>query len=112
MSLGATEGATSSTATPGSHCVRQSQPITCLPLHELSIAICLVELACEEASRRHLRHVQALHVRVGPFSGVVKEALFFSFDLAAAGTPIEGATLKVEETRGAELELFALEVPE
>lgn len=83
-----------------------------LPVHELSIAVSLVELACEEASRQKLDRVQALHVRVGPFSGIVTEALVFSFDIAAAGTPIEGAALKVVETPGAELELFALEVAE
>jgi hydrogenase nickel incorporation protein HypA/HybF len=80
-------------------------------MHEMSIAMSLVELACEEASRRHLGRVQALHVRIGTLSGVATEALLFSFDVAASGTPIEGATLNVEDTPGSELELFALEVP-
>jgi hydrogenase nickel incorporation protein HypA/HybF len=81
-------------------------------MHELSIALSLVELACEEAERLQARRVEALHVRVGPFSGVVKEALLFSFDIAAAGTSIDGARLKVEDTAGRELELFALEIAE
>ena len=81
-------------------------------MHELSIALSLVELACEEASQRQLGSVQALHLRIGAQSGVVKEALRFSFDVAASGTPIEGATLSIEDTSGAELELFALEVTE
>jgi hydrogenase nickel incorporation protein HypA/HybF len=81
-------------------------------MHELSVAVSLVELACEEASRRQFDRVQALHVRLGARSGIVKEALVFSFDVAASGTPIEGATLNVEDTPGTELELFALEVPE
>lgn len=70
----------------------------------------LVELACEEKQRRDLPEVRAVRLRLGVRSGVVKEALTFSFDLAAAGTCIEGAALNIEETAGPELELFALEV--
>jgi hydrogenase nickel incorporation protein HypA/HybF len=81
-------------------------------MHELSIALSLVDLACEEKERRQLPSVQALHLRLGARSGVVKEALAFSFEMVAAGTCIEGAALKVEETSGQELELFALEVTE
>ncbi len=79
-------------------------------MHELSIAMSLVDLACEEKQRRDLPEVHAVRLRLGARSGVVKEALTFSFDLAAAGTCIEGATLKIEEAQGHELELFALEV--
>jgi hydrogenase nickel incorporation protein HypA/HybF len=81
-------------------------------MHELSIASALVELACEEAEHRGLQRIQAVHVRIGPLAGIVKEALLFSFDLAAAGTAIEGARLEVQESSGAELQLVALEVPE
>jgi Zn finger protein HypA/HybF involved in hydrogenase expression len=45
-------------------------------------------------------------------SGIVTDALLFSFDVAAAGTVVEGASLRVEATSGHDLELFALEVPE
>jgi hydrogenase nickel incorporation protein HypA/HybF len=41
--------------------------------------------------------VAALHLRLGLLSGVVKDALEFSFDLAAEGTAIAGARLEVEE---------------
>jgi hydrogenase nickel incorporation protein HypA/HybF len=79
-------------------------------MHELSIALSLVDLACEEKQRRDLPDVRAVRLRLGARSGVVKDALTFSFDLAATGTCIEGAALKIEETPGHELELFALEV--
>jgi hydrogenase nickel incorporation protein HypA/HybF len=81
-------------------------------MHELSIAMSLVDLACEEKLRRDLPEVHAVHLRLGARSGVVQDALTFSFDLAAAGTCIEGAALKIDETPGHELELFALEVQE
>lgn len=65
-------------------------------MHELSIALSLVELASEEAGRLGDVRVDAVHVRIGPLAGVVEEALRFSFDLAAAGSPVEGARLEIE----------------
>jgi hydrogenase nickel incorporation protein HypA/HybF len=65
-------------------------------MHELSIAMSLVDLACEEAVRLNAARVEALHVRVGPLSGVVTEALVFSFTLASDDTPIAGARLVIE----------------
>jgi hydrogenase nickel incorporation protein HypA/HybF len=64
-------------------------------MHELSIAESLVEIACEKAHELGDVRVEALHVRLGPLSGVVKEALSFSFEVAAQGTPIEGARLAI-----------------
>ena len=81
-------------------------------MHELSIAVNLVELACEEKQRRDLPEVRAVRLRLGALAGVVKDALLFSFDVASAGTCIQGAALQIEDTSGDELELFALEVAE
>jgi hydrogenase nickel incorporation protein HypA/HybF len=66
-------------------------------MHELSIAVSLIEVASEEAARLGAARVHALHLRLGPLSGVVKEALAFSFDVASAGTALEGARLQIEE---------------
>ena len=65
-------------------------------MHELSIAIDLVAAASEKAAEAGIR-VSVVHVRVGALSGVVSEALAFSFDIAAAGSEIEGARLAIEE---------------
>lgn len=65
-------------------------------MHELSIAMSLVEVASEEARRLHPARVEALRLRIGPLSGVVIEALTFSFDLAARDSEIEGARLVIE----------------
>jgi hydrogenase nickel incorporation protein HypA/HybF len=67
-------------------------------MHELSIALSLVELAVEEAERRGASRVTALHLRLGPLSGVVADALRFSFDIAADGTSIAGAELVIVDT--------------
>ena len=66
-------------------------------MHELSIAVSLVEAACEKIEELGAVKVDALHLRLGPLSGVVKEALLFSFDLAAEGTAVEGARLEIED---------------
>jgi hydrogenase nickel incorporation protein HypA/HybF len=66
-------------------------------MHELSIAMSLVDAACEKAAELGGVRVEALNVRLGALSGVVREALAFSFDLAAEGTEIAGARLAIEE---------------
>lgn len=66
-------------------------------MHELSVAMRLVDVACEQLTQLpDGARVRTLHVRLGPLSGVVAEALRFSFPLAAAGSPIEGARLEIE----------------
>lgn len=54
-------------------------------------------MASEEAARRGGSRVCAVHLRLGPLSGVVKEALFFSYDVACEGTMLEGSRLVVED---------------
>jgi hydrogenase nickel incorporation protein HypA/HybF len=66
-------------------------------MHELSIALSLVDVACEELSRLGLVRVDAVHVRVGALSGVVRDALLFSFEAAAEGTTLAGARLQIED---------------
>jgi hydrogenase nickel incorporation protein HypA/HybF len=66
-------------------------------VHELSVAVSLVEVACEKAAALGDVQVEALYVRLGALSGVVKDALLFSFDMAAAGTAIQGARLEIED---------------
>lgn len=66
-------------------------------MHELSIAVSLVEAAAEEAAKYGAAGVSSVHLRLGPLSGVVKEALLFSYGLAAEGTSVEGSQLIIEE---------------
>ena len=66
-------------------------------MHELSIALSILDLAAEEAER-HGGRVAAVHLKLGPLSGVVKEALLSAYDLAREGTPLAQAELVVAET--------------
>jgi hydrogenase nickel incorporation protein HypA/HybF len=42
--------------------------------------------------------ISAVHLRLGPLAGVVKESLLFSYDIAAEGTPLEGSQLIIEDS--------------
>jgi hydrogenase nickel incorporation protein HypA/HybF len=66
-------------------------------MHELSIALSLVEMASAAAADAGAGPITAVHLRLGAMSGVVREALEFSFEIAAEGTPLEGARLAIEE---------------
>ena len=80
-------------------------------MHELSIAISLVDAVCDELPRFGDRvSVRRVLLRVGPLSGVVPDALRFAFDVAAHDSPIAGACLDIEEAQGAALEVLALEI--
>ncbi|HET6862379.1 MAG TPA: hydrogenase maturation nickel metallochaperone HypA [Pyrinomonadaceae bacterium] len=66
-------------------------------MHELSIAMSMVEMATEECQRLGAERVTALHLKVGLLSGVVKEALIFSYEVVCAGTPLQGSKLVIED---------------
>jgi hydrogenase nickel incorporation protein HypA/HybF len=66
-------------------------------MHELSIAMSIVDLAREEADCRGGVHIMAVHLRLGALSGVVKDALLSCYEMACEGTPLAGSQLVVEE---------------
>jgi hydrogenase nickel incorporation protein HypA/HybF len=65
-------------------------------MHELSIAMSIVELAEEEAERRAVS-ICAVHLKLGPLSGVVKRALLSAYEMACEHTILEGSQLIIEE---------------
>jgi hydrogenase nickel incorporation protein HypA/HybF len=66
-------------------------------MHELSIAVSIVEVAEEELTRHAGRRIGAVHLRIGRLSGVVREALVSSYELACENTPLEGSRLVIED---------------
>ena len=65
-------------------------------MHELSIAVGIVEIAQEEAERLGGR-VSAVHLKLGALAGVAPEALLSSYEVACADTPLEGSRLVIEQ---------------
>ncbi len=66
-------------------------------MHELAIAQSVVETVLERTADSR---VSTVRLRVGRLCAVVPEALAFCFELATAGTALEGARLEVEERTG------------
>ncbi|MQS17046.1 hydrogenase maturation nickel metallochaperone HypA [Streptomyces kaniharaensis] len=65
-------------------------------MHEMSIAVAVVEQV-EAAAREHgMPGVARVRLHVGELAGVVPQALDFCFELACAGTLVEGAVLEAE----------------
>jgi len=65
-------------------------------VHELSIAMSIVDIATEEAARLGGR-VSAVHLRLGALVGLVPECLLTSFEMASQDSPIAGSRLVIEE---------------
>jgi hydrogenase nickel incorporation protein HypA/HybF len=66
-------------------------------MHELSIAMSIVEMAEEEAAKHDGAQITAVHLKLGPLSGVVKDALFSAYEMACEDTPLQGSRLFIEE---------------
>lgn len=66
-------------------------------MHELSIATSIVEAVTEEIRLRHLPAPQAIVVRVGALSGVLPDALQFSYEAITVDTPLANTKLIIEE---------------
>jgi hydrogenase nickel insertion protein HypA len=65
-------------------------------MHELSIACSIVETVEENLPSAAAR-VNKIRLKIGRLSGVVEEALRFSFDIATENTRVAGAGLEIED---------------
>jgi hydrogenase nickel incorporation protein HypA/HybF len=66
-------------------------------VHELSLALGILDSITEQAARHHVERVSAVHLRVGAMSGIVRDSLRFSWELACANTVAAGSRLDIEE---------------
>jgi len=67
-------------------------------MHELSIAMSIIDTATEEAAKLDNAQVLAVHLKLGPMAGVVKEALLASYEMASENSPLAGSKLVIVET--------------
>jgi hydrogenase nickel incorporation protein HypA/HybF len=68
-----------------------------MAMHELAIAESVIETI---TARTGERTVRAVRLEVGRLSGVSADSLRFCFELATADTPVNGATLLIDEPAG------------
>ncbi|MHC4441738.1 MAG: hydrogenase maturation nickel metallochaperone HypA [Planctomycetota bacterium] len=66
-------------------------------MHEMSIAIQLVDQVLEVAREHNVVRVEAVEVEVGRMQMVEPEALEAAFTMATEGTELEGAQLRILE---------------
>ncbi|MDT4915959.1 MAG: hydrogenase nickel incorporation protein HypA/HybF [Pseudonocardiales bacterium] len=66
-------------------------------MHELAIATSVVDTI---SARVAGRKVHGVRLEIGKLSGVSVESLRFCFDIAAAGSEVDGAALEIEEPAG------------
>ena len=66
-------------------------------MHELSIAQSLITSIIQEMEDRGLSSIHSIGMKIGTLSGVLPDALQFSFEVAREDTLLDGAQLKIEE---------------
>lgn len=66
-------------------------------MHELSLAMDLVEQLSEVVSRENASEVLEINIVIGAMSGVERVPFEFAFPEAARNTPMQGAVLNIEE---------------
>jgi hydrogenase nickel incorporation protein HypA/HybF len=66
-------------------------------MHEMAITESVISAVSEKVGERR---VQRVSLAVGRLSGVVAESLYFYFDLATEGTPLEGSKLEIIDIPG------------
>ena len=65
-------------------------------MHELSIVLSLLDEVGDQSAARGLHDVEVVHLKVGVFAGVDRDALLFAWQLACEGTPLERARLEIQ----------------
>jgi hydrogenase nickel incorporation protein HypA/HybF len=66
-------------------------------MHELSIALSIVDGVLEELQRQGAAQASAVHVRLGRMAGVDKDALQFSYGIACHDTVLARSRLIIED---------------
>jgi len=66
-------------------------------MHELSIALSIIDIASEESRARDDAVILAVHLKVGRLSGVVIEALRSAFEIAREETILANAELVITD---------------
>lgn len=65
-------------------------------MHELSIALNILDIAAEQSARHAGADVLAIHLRLGELSGVVEQALASAFDIARRDSAYVDTQLVIE----------------
>jgi len=64
-------------------------------MHEMSIAMNIVDIAVEHAQKAKARRINKIVLEIGSLSGVLTDALLFCFESATKNTMAEQAELEI-----------------
>ena len=66
-------------------------------MHEMSIALNIVTIACDEAKKDGAQSISRIDLDIGILAGVMIDSLQFCYESACKGTLAEGSTLAINE---------------
>jgi len=66
-------------------------------MHEMSITRCVLDAVAREMERHGLTRLEKVRLRVGELTAVEPDSLRFCFDASIKATPMEGASLEIED---------------
>jgi len=66
-------------------------------MHELSIALSILDIAAEEAEKHGRARARRIHLKLGPLSGVEEQALLGAFEIARESSGFAQTELVVEK---------------
>jgi hydrogenase nickel incorporation protein HypA/HybF len=65
-------------------------------MHEMSIAQSVLDIALGEMEKRAATKIRKIKISIGEFSGVVKEALDFAFEVLTPNTAAREAEIEID----------------
>ena len=65
-------------------------------MHELSIAQNIIDIICKQCCKSGYSKIESVNVRIGRGSGIMSDALLFSFDAIKAESIAKEAVLNIE----------------
>ena len=66
-------------------------------MHEMSIAMNILTIACDEAQKTGAHSISRIDLDIGMLAGIMTDSLQFCYNSACKGTLAEGSTLTINE---------------
>ncbi|MFQ6678419.1 MAG: hydrogenase maturation nickel metallochaperone HypA [Fidelibacterota bacterium] len=69
-------------------------------MHEMSLAVNIIEIACQTAKQNESNKINSIEIEVGKLAGVLEDSLKFCFQAAGMNTIAENAKLNITTIPG------------
>ncbi|MDZ7608006.1 MAG: hydrogenase maturation nickel metallochaperone HypA [Cyclobacteriaceae bacterium] len=74
--------------------------LTQYKMHEVSIAMSILQIIEEELSRNPGKAVVKVHLQIGVLSGVVPDSLLFALEASRQNGPLKNAKISIDNLKG------------